>query len=43
MSASFKSPLLSQGQTFAQKFTTAGTYDYNCSIHPSMKGKIIVK
>jgi plastocyanin len=42
ISASFKSPLLSQGQTFSQKFTTAGTFNYSCGIHPSMKGKIIV-
>lgn len=42
-SASFNSPLLSTGQTFEQKFTTAGVYDYACSIHPSMTGKIIVK
>lgn len=42
-SASFNSPLLSTGQTFQQKFTTAGTYDYSCGIHPSMSGKITVK
>lgn len=42
-SATFNSSLLSTGQTFQQKFTTAGVYDYACSIHPSMKGKVIVK
>jgi|WetSurMetagenome_2_1015567.scaffolds.fasta_scaffold126070_3 amicyanin len=42
-SASFNSPILKQGETFSQQFTAAGTYDYHCSIHPSMIGKIIVK
>lgn len=42
-STNFNSPLLESGATFSQKFTTAGTYDYACSIHPSMAGKIIVK
>jgi len=30
-------------QTYSHTFNTAGTFDYHCSIHPSMKGKIIVK
>ncbi|MDD5528210.1 MAG: cupredoxin family copper-binding protein [Patescibacteria group bacterium] len=42
-SASFNSAPLSQGDTFSQKFTAAGTYAYHCAIHPSMTGKIIVK
>lgn len=39
----FESKMLTKGKNFTFKFTTPGTYDYNCSIHPSMKGKIIVK
>lgn len=34
---------LSNGQTYSHTFSTAGTYDYHCSIHPSMKATIIVK
>ncbi len=30
------------GQTFSHTFNTAGTFAYHCSIHPSMKGTIIV-
>ena len=39
----FDSGLLSQGQTFSYTFNEAGTFDYGCSIHPGMSGKIIVK
>jgi plastocyanin len=38
-----KSPLLKAGQSFSNTFATGGTYSYFCSIHPQMKGKIIVK
>ena len=31
------------GQTIEKTFSTAGEYTYHCAIHPSMKGKIIVK
>jgi len=41
--AGFDSGELSQGQTFQHKFEDIGVYDYHCEIHPSMKGKIIVK
>ena len=34
---------LSKGQSYSFTFSSAGTYDYFCSIHPSMKGKIVVK
>jgi len=37
------SALLSNGQTYSHTFTQAGTYNYHCSIHPSMTGKIIVE
>jgi len=36
------SPSLSKGQTYSHTFNEAGTFEYYCSIHPSMKGKIIV-
>jgi plastocyanin len=29
--------------TFSQTFTAPGEYDYFCSIHPRMVGKIVVK
>ncbi len=38
-----KSPLLKAGQSFSNTFATAGSYSYFCSIHPRMKGKIIVE
>ena len=34
---------LSKGKTYTHTFSTPGTYEYHCSIHPSMKGKIIVE
>jgi plastocyanin len=33
---------LAQGQTFNYTFTQAGDYEYFCSIHPSMRGKVQV-
>jgi len=42
-SDTFNSAQLAKGQTFTFTFDKAGTYDYFCSIHPSMKGKIIVQ
>jgi plastocyanin len=41
-SATFNSSPLSQGQTFQFTFSSVGSYDYSCAIHPSMLGKIIV-
>lgn len=34
---------LSMGQTYAHTFNAAGIFSYHCSIHPSMKAKIIVQ
>lgn len=34
---------LLKDQTYAHTFDTPGTYNYHCSIHPSMKGKVIVQ
>jgi len=31
------------GGTYSHKFDTAGTFSYHCSIHTSMKGKVIVQ
>ena len=42
-SASFNSARLGQGQIFSFTFTSAGTFDYSCAIHPTMTGKIIVE
>ena len=38
-----ESPSLAKGQSWSYSFTTPGTYNYICSLHPSMKGKIIVE
>jgi predicted lipoprotein with Yx(FWY)xxD motif len=38
----FDSGDLDKGGTFSFTFTKAGTFDYICSIHPSMKGRITV-
>lgn len=34
---------LGNGQTYSKTFDKAGTYDYICTIHPNMKGKVIVE
>ncbi len=39
----FQSGSLAKGATYSHKFDTAGTYAYVCSVHPSMKGTLIVK
>jgi amicyanin len=39
----FRSKMLAKDATFSFTFTTAGDYDYLCSIHPNMKGKVIVR
>jgi amicyanin len=36
------SPTLAKGDTYSHTFNELGTYAYHCSIHISMKGKIIV-
>ncbi len=37
------SPDLKKGETYSKTFNDAGTFDYVCSIHPGMKGKVIVR
>ncbi len=39
----FSSGNLNKGESYEHIFAKAGTYDYHCSIHPSMKGAVIVK
>jgi len=40
--AAFSSDSLSSGASYTFTFTQPGTYTYHCSIHPSMKGTIMV-
>ncbi|WP_082145075.1 cupredoxin domain-containing protein [Microvirga massiliensis] len=40
---SFRSKALDTDGSFSFTFTAAGEYDYFCSLHPHMVGKIIVK
>jgi plastocyanin len=40
---SFKSKVLDTDEKFSFTFTRAGTYEYFCSIHPHMTGKVIVR
>jgi len=37
------SKFLSKGQSYSHIFNNAGTYDYHCTPHPYMKGKVIVE
>ena len=39
---SFHSPGMGTGATFTHTFATAGTFDYVCSIHPMMRGTVVV-
>ena len=39
----FESEVLKNGDQFSWKFTDMCTYDYYCSIHPSMRGSVIVE
>jgi len=35
--------LLLPGQTFSRRFDRPGTYEYQCSVHPYMTGRVIVR
>lgn len=39
---SFDSGFLATGESFARQFTTEGTYEYLCTIHPAMLGTVVV-
>ncbi|HYG74613.1 MAG TPA: cupredoxin family copper-binding protein [Planctomycetota bacterium] len=39
----FASGTLSSGQTFSFTFNTPGTFQYLCTIHPNMRGTVIVQ
>jgi plastocyanin len=34
---------LAPGKSYSKTFDTAGTFNYHCSIHPSMTGQVIVQ
>jgi plastocyanin len=38
----FRSPALDTDDKFSQAFSTAGTVEYFCAIHPRMMGKIVI-
>ncbi len=40
--SNFNSGVLHKGQSYELKFNTPGSYDYQCSIHPSMRGTVKV-
>jgi amicyanin len=42
-SKAFKSKALDTDDKFSFTFTTAGTYEYFCSLHPHMTGTIVVE
>ena len=39
----FRSKALDTDNSYSFTFASAGTFDYFCSLHPHMQGKIIVK
>jgi plastocyanin len=38
----FDSSYLAAGKTFQHQFSISGTFDYYCTLHPYMKGKVVV-
>jgi amicyanin len=39
----FKSPGIETDETYSYKFTKPGVYQYFCTLHPLMVGKVVVK
>ncbi|MDD5099053.1 MAG: cupredoxin family copper-binding protein, partial [Candidatus Colwellbacteria bacterium] len=39
----FDSKILSNGETFSFTFSKTGVFEYICSLHPNMKGKVTVE
>lgn len=39
----FNSDALENGDSYSYQFEDLGTYDYECGIHPDMKGEVIVE
>ena len=39
----FKSPGLDTGESFSYIFANEGTYEYFCTLHPLMTGKVVVR
>jgi amicyanin len=37
------SPMLQEGDEWSFTFTTAGTYDYYCTVHPDMVARVVVE
>ena len=35
--------LLLPGTSFSRRFDQPGSYDYNCSVHPYMTGRVVVR
>jgi plastocyanin len=38
-----QSKTMSKGQSYTYTFDKAGSFDYSCDFHPSMKGTVVVK
>jgi plastocyanin len=39
----FDSNIIAPGKTFTYAFNKAGTFDYSCTLHPTMRGQVLVK
>jgi plastocyanin len=38
-----RSELLADGESYQRTFASAGTFDYACSVHPQMRGRVTVR